>query len=454
MTTFSRTKATKINLLDFKTPQMRAFHFTWFAFFMCFFGWFAFPAMSKWVIEDLGIDKKQFVTTSQWAVGSTIIMRLIIGWLCDKIGPRKAYTWILTLGAIPVLLSGFVQTYEQLLLVRVFVGAIGASFVITQFHTSSMFAPNIVGTANATAAGWGNLGGGVTQQVMPLLLLSFAFFMPENMAWRYAMAVPAVIMFIMGLLYSRMTLDTPNGNYSDLKNTPSAKKQEGTFLDACKDYRVWLLFLMYGSCFGIELIVNSNIALYLANDIKIDPYVAGTIASVFGLMNLFARTLGGVFGDKFGRTGGLNGRTKWLFVTIFFEGLALMLFSRIEAVLFLIPAMIVFSLFVQMAEGATFSVVPFVNKKVVGSISGIVGAGGNVGAVLGMFLFKMDALAWKDSFLILGGIVTILSFSALLIRFSQAENDAANKEIEEIKKFEKTIEDKETELEPAMELNS
>jgi len=454
MTTISRTKATKINLLDFKTPQMRAFHFTWFAFFMCFFGWFAFPAMSKWVIEDLGIDKKQFVTTSQWAVGSTILMRLIIGWLCDKIGPRKAYTWILTLGAILVLLSGFVQTYEQLLLVRIFIGAIGASFVITQFHTSSMFAPNIVGTANATAAGWGNLGGGVTQQVMPLLLLSFAFFMPENMAWRYAMAVPAVIMFVVGLLYSRMTLDTPNGNYSDIKKDPNAKKQEGSFLDACKDYRVWLLFLMYGACFGIELIVNSNIALYLANDIKIDPYVAGTIASVFGLMNLFARTLGGVFGDKFGRTGGLNGRTKWLFITIFFEGLTLMLFSRIEAVLFLIPAMIVFSLFVQMAEGATFSVVPFVNKKVVGSISGIVGAGGNVGAVLGMFLFKMDTIAWKDSFLILGGIVTVLSFSALLIRFSQAENDAANKEIEEIKKFEKTIEDKETELEPAMELNS
>ena len=32
-----------------------------------------------------------------------------------------------------------------------------------------MFAPNCVGTANATTAGWGNLGGGVTQMVMPLL---------------------------------------------------------------------------------------------------------------------------------------------------------------------------------------------------------------------------------------------------------------------------------------------
>ena len=35
-----------------------------------------------------------------------------------------------------------------------------------------------------------------------------------------------------------------------------------------------------------------------------------------------------------------------------------------------------------MAEGATFSVVPFINKKAIGSVSGIVGAGGNVGAAI------------------------------------------------------------------------
>mgnify|MGYP006140503631 CR=1 FL=1 len=67
--------------------------------------------------------------------------------------------------------------------------------------------------------------------------------------------------------------------------------------------------------------------------------------------------------------------------------------------------------------------------------------------------FKIDTLAWKDAFLVLGGIVLVLSFTALFIRFSKAENDAANKEIAEIKKFEKTIEDTEEELEPAMELN-
>ncbi len=48
---------------------------------------------------------------------------------------------------------------------RLLIGAIGASFVITQYHTSIMFAPNVVGTANATTAGWGDAGGGATQSV-------------------------------------------------------------------------------------------------------------------------------------------------------------------------------------------------------------------------------------------------------------------------------------------------
>src|SRR3546814_7337099 len=54
-----------------------------------------------------------------------------------------------------------VHSYTAFLSLRLMIGVIGASFVITQYHTSVMFAPNVVGTANAATAGWGNAGGGV-----------------------------------------------------------------------------------------------------------------------------------------------------------------------------------------------------------------------------------------------------------------------------------------------------
>jgi NNP family nitrate/nitrite transporter-like MFS transporter len=54
-----------------------------------------------------------------------------------------------------------------------------------------------------------------------------------------------------------------------------------------------------------------------------------------------------------------------------------------------------------MAEGATFSVVPFVNKKAVETVSGIVGAGGNAGAVAAGFLFKAEGISYQQGLLFL-----------------------------------------------------
>ncbi len=164
-----KNKATKIRLSSLGTVPMRTFHMTWSAFFLCFFGWFGIAPLMAVVRDDLGLSKEQVGNTIIASVAITVIARLAIGWLCDKIGPRRAYTWLLAIGSIPVMTIGLADTYETFLLFRLAIGAIGASFVITQYHTSVMFAPNIVGTANATTAGWGNLGGGVTQMAMPLI---------------------------------------------------------------------------------------------------------------------------------------------------------------------------------------------------------------------------------------------------------------------------------------------
>ena len=431
MKTLDSSKATKINLFSFNTVQMRTFHLTWMAFFLCFFGWFGVAPMLKVIREDLGITTDQIVTANMLAVTSTVFMRLFIGWLCDKIGARITYSWLLILGAFPVMMIGLAQTYEQFLIARMLIGTIGASFVITQFHTSLMFAPNVVGTANATTAGWGNLGGGVTQQVMPFVFAAVLSIVgSESLAWRYAMIGPGILLLIMGFVYLKFTKDTPEGNYAELKakNKRNDKKgQENSFLTAVKDYRVWVLFVIYGACFGVELIVNSKAALYFADYFDMNIKTAGIIAGLFGLMNIFARSLGGYIGDRFGKKGGLSGRVRWLFIGLLCEGIALIIFSRMGTIPTIIVSLLIFSIFVQMSEGATYSVVPFINKKALGSISGIVGAGGNAGAVGGMFLFKkqLTGLEWTDSFFYLGLIVAGVSFLSFLVRFStQAETEA------------------------------
>lgn len=426
-------KATKINLFSLGTIPMRTFHMTWFAFFLCFFGWFGIAPLMALVREDLGLTPEQIGNTIIASVAITVVARLLIGWLCDRIGPRKSYTGLLALGSIPVMTIGLADSYETFLLFRLAIGAIGASFVITQYHTSVMFAPNTVGTANATTAGWGNLGGGVTQIAMPLIVAGVMTFVAEqSVGWRVAMVIPGLALLGTSWLYWKFTEDSPDGSYTELRSKgelESAQRLKGAFLKACADPRVWALFVIYGACFGVELTINNIAALYFHDSFDLGLATAGLVAGLFGLMNIFARTLGGWVGDRWGLKWGLRGRVWFLGTILFCEGLALMLFSQQTVLPLAIGTLIVFSLCVQMSEGATYSVVPFINKRALGAVAGIVGAGGNAGAVAAGFLFRSAALSWPEALMILGACVVGTSFLAFAVRFSEADEAAVAREM-------------------------
>ncbi|WP_439488976.1 MFS transporter [Algoriphagus sp.] len=458
-------KATKLNLLDLRSIPIRTFWITSIAFFICFFAWFGIVPFMPDVVKDLGLTPAQKWNATVLAVAGTIFSRLLIGKLCDKYGPRLCYTWLLILGSIPVIASGLVQTPVQFYICRLLTGFIGASFVITQVHTSLMFASNVVGTANATSAGWGNLGGGANRLGMPIIAaVVIGLGVAEADAWRYAMVIAGIICFIMGLVYYYFTKDTPEGNYKELAakgiKVPSTKKDKVGFMEAVKDYRVWLLFLVYAACFGIELTVYGTMDDYLQNTFQLERITAGNIVLSFALMNIFARTLGGFFGDKFGKTKGLKGRVWFLAGILILEGLMLSLFSLATSLILGFALLVAFSLTVQMAEGATFSVVPFVNRKAIGSISGIVGAGGNFGAFLAaLFLSSKSALAEKTAllasdslsaeaaaaaqsaaaasavsagYLVIGAMIVISGVVALAIRFSTEDEKVAEVELSQL----------------------
>ncbi len=430
-----KNKATQINLFSLKSIQMRTFHTTWFAFFLAFFGWFGVAPLMAIVREDLMLTKAQVGNTIIASVAITVLVRVLIGPLCDRIGSRKAYTWLLILGSIPVMGIGFAQDYKSFLLFRLAIGAIGASFVITQYHTSVMFAPNCVGTANATTAGWGNLGGGVTQMVMPLIFTAIlSFGVDKFLGWRLAMIVPGVALFIMGFVYYFYTQDAPDGDYKDLRERGELEPVKGkgmeSFMLAIKDYRVWALFVIYAACFGVELTINNVAALYYHDQFQLDVKTAGLIAGLFGLMNIFARTVGGFFSDFFAEKMGLRGRVLFLFGVLLGEGFMLIVFSQMAALILAVGTMIVFSLFVQMSEGATFGIVPFINKKALGAVAGIVGAGGNAGAVAAGFLFRAENITIQQCLLFLGVMVVVASFATVLVRFSPAVENAEKKAFE------------------------
>ena len=171
----------------------------------------------------------------------------------------------------------------------------------------------------------------------------------------------------------------------------------------------------------MEITLDNVAALYFKDSFHVGLKLAGLLASATGMMNLFARALGGIAGDWAGGIWGLRGRSLLLGIVVFTEGLALMMFSRLTSLGSASAVYLLFGLLVCMACGVTYAVVPLVQPRAIGSVSGIVGAGGNLGGVAAGFLFKAESLSGSKALSILGMAVAITAFSALLLRFREAE---------------------------------
>jgi len=415
-TTINNQPLNKINVFSFKGVQMRTFQITWLTFFACFFGWFSLAPLMPTIRADLGLTKSQVGNTIIAAVSATIIARLIVGKLCDIWGPRKTQTALLFLGSIPVFLVGLAHSYTSFLLFRLAIGVIGASFVITQYHTSAMFASNVKGTANALTGGWGNLGGGVTNMVMPVIfavIVGFGYTRAE--AWRYAMIVPGMMLLIMAFLYYRYTKDTPAGNFDEIHHEKKLSKTDWSIL---ADWRIWSLALAYAVCFGMEITFDGVAALHFTDTFKLSQRSAGFWAGTFGFMNIFARALGGIASDKIGKKYGMKGKGLLLAAMLLMEGCGIILFAKAGNLDLAIISMVSFALFLKMANGATYGITPFVNEKNVGLVSGIVGAGGNVGGMLFGFLFKSENITYVQAFQYIGYIVIGVSLIVLITKYA------------------------------------
>lgn len=134
-------------------------------------------------------------------------------------------------------------------------------------------------------------------------------------------------------------------------------------LNGLCDYRGWVLGLMYGFSFGVELTVDNMIAQYFYDRFEVNLEIAGMIAASFGMANLFSRPMGGVVSDYMGKRFGMRGRLWGLWVVQTLAGVLCVLLGRLNSLWTSILVMCAFSVFVQAASGLIFGVVPFVSTR-------------------------------------------------------------------------------------------
>jgi len=319
----SQHKAKQLQISSCANPHMRAFHASWFGFFSTFFSTFAAAPLAVYLKKDttLGLTREQLQYGNLASVTANIICRFLMGIVCDKMGARKGLVFLLlfcVLGLVPMM---FVTNASGFIACRAIIGVGLASFVACQVWCTQQFSPSIVGTANATSGGWGNLGGGMTNLLMPFIFLGFmaATGEDEDRSWRLCFLVP------LGLHLASSALvmtgrDLPDGNFKELEISGAKQKSDSSVVAkvGASNINAWILTIVYAMSFGVELTVTNVASQYFHDYHGTTPAMSGVIAATFGLMNLFARSLGGLTSDAANKRFGMRGRiwALWIFQTI------------------------------------------------------------------------------------------------------------------------------------------
>jgi len=458
------------NFLSF-TGRAKILHTTWLAFFVTFLVWFSHAPLLVAIQASMGLSDQQIKVLLILNVALTIPARIITGMLVDVYGPRLTYSVMLLATSVLCFFFATATSFEVLALARFLMGFVGAGFVIGIRMISEWYPSSQLGLAEGIYKGMGNIGSAVAAISLPTLALMFG----GDDGWRYATAVTGVIALIYSGIYYISVTDTPVGStyfkpnksggmevsskrdffFYLLMNIPMygamavlTWKVTGLgllsefaasvvyavlvafyFFQATQIYKVnkeifvkpvdkilqynfkqvAILSIAYAVTFGAELAVVSMLPLYFRDTFLIPVALAGILGACFAATDMLSCPSGGFISDKFGRK-------MSLVVLLAGAAIGFLAMSQITAdwpIAMAVAVMMGCSFFLGSAAGCVFAVVPLIKRRLTGQVAGMVGAYGNIGAVV--FLTVFSVVSPPVFFMTIAGGIALATVAAMFL---------------------------------------
>ncbi|WP_110949737.1 nitrate/nitrite transporter [Pseudomonas bohemica] len=329
-------------------------------FDLSFMVWYLLGPLAVQIAADLHLTAQQRGLMVATPILAGAFLRFLMGMLADQLSPKTAgiIGQIIVIVALLCAWQLGVHSYEQALLLGVFLGMAGASFAVALPLASQWYPPQHQGKAMGIA-GAGNSGTVFAALIAPVLAASFGW----SNVFGFA-ALPLVLTLIAFWLMARNAPERP------------PRKALGDYFKALGDRDSWWFMFFYSVTFGGFIGLASALPGYFNDQYGLSPVTAGyyTAACVFG--GSLMRPLGGALADRFGGIRTLSGMYAVSAICIAAVGFNLP--SSWAALALFVAAM----LGLGAGNGAVFQLVPQRFRKEIGVMTGLIGMAGGIGGFL------------------------------------------------------------------------
>lgn len=326
-------------------------------FDLAFMVWVMLGPLGVQISHDLHLDAVQKGLMVATPVLAGAVWRVVLGILVDHLQARM--TGII--GQVVVLVVLFVawwlgiHSYEQVLILGIFLGVAGASFAVALPLASRWYPPEHQGKALGIA-GAGNSGTVLAALFAPSLAAVYGW----NQVFGFAL-IPLFVVFVLFLFWAK---DAPH---------PPEPKSLAEYLLVLRDKDSWWFMFFYSVTFGGFVGLASSLTIYFNSQYGLDARMAGFFTAGCVFAGSLVRPMGGALADRYGGIRMLGGMYMVAFSSLVVAG-----FGLPQAWMALI-AFILAMLALGMGNGAVFQLVPQRFRKEIGVMTGLVGMAGGVG---------------------------------------------------------------------------
>ena len=366
-------------------------------FDLSFMVWVILGPLGVQIATDLGLTAVQKGLMVATPVLSGALLRLVMGMLVDHLKPKMAGAFGQVVVIAALLLAWWlgVHSFQQVLVLGVFLGVAGASFAVALPLASRWYPPEHQGTALGIA-GAGNSGTVLAALFAPLLASFYG--------WQNVLGLAVIPLVLVLAVYLLMAKNSPN--------CPPAKSL-ADYLKVLQDKDAWWFMFFYSVTFGGFVGLAASLTIYFNSQYGLSPVMAGYFTAACVFAGSLVRPLGGMLADRIGGIRTLS--AMYVLAGISLAIVSLGLPQAWMSLVVFISAMLALGT----GNGAVFQLVPQRFHKEIGVMTGLVGMAGGIG---GFYLASSLGYAkqltgnYQYGFLIFAGLTVLASLGLLSVK--------------------------------------